>query len=203
MGVPEEWYRSAAYQPLTTMRRYLDAMEISRQFVRGQDTPLVLGALGPKMMALGAARGAGAHPFNAPPEHTRRARELLGPKPWICTGQHVCLCSDPARARAAARKALEFYFVTPNYQRHWTSLGYAARDFTDGGSDHLVDALVAWGSEAQIRDRIQQHSDAGATQVIINSINPADPLAGASATGVEGYNFESAPHWELYELLRP
>ncbi|MBX9607611.1 MAG: LLM class flavin-dependent oxidoreductase [Gammaproteobacteria bacterium] len=196
--------RGHAYgQPLTTMRRYLDAMEASRPHVTGKDTPIVLGALGPKMSALGAERCAGVHPFNAPVSHTRRTRSEIGPRPWICTAQHICLESDPAVVRAAARQALGFYFITPNYQRHWLSLGFAEHDFKNGGSDRLIDALVAWGSETDIRERIAEHFDAGATQVIINTINPSAASASELPNAIAGRNFQSAPHWEAFERLRP
>ena len=188
-------------KPLSAMQRYLDEMDRCRAYLHGVDTPVVLGALGPKMMALGAARTRGVHPFNSPPEHTRWARELVGPDAWICTAQHVCLTEDSARARAAARKALEFYFVTPNHYRNWLRVGYDESDLAGGGSDRLIDALVAWGTEKQIRDRIQQHFDAGATQVIINTISPegAEP----SPSDIEGHNFQSAPQWDAFELLAP
>lgn len=196
--------RGHAYgQPVATMRRYLDAMDASRPHVVGHDTPVVLGALGPRMSALGAERCAGVHPFNAPPTHTRRTREELGPDAWICTAQHVCMSTDPVRARAAARKALEFYFITPNYQRNWLSLGYDATDFAGGGSDRLVDALVAWGTETEIRARINQHFDAGATQVIINTIHPDNTSTAMFDNEIAGQNFQSAPHWDVFEMLRP
>ena len=187
-------------KPLTTMRRYLDAMDLAREYVIGEDPPLVLGALGWKMIALAGERTDGAHPFNSPPEHTRRSREILGPHKWLCTAQHVCWTTDPGKARSAARRALEFYFVTPNHYRNWLRLGYTEADLQAGGSDRLIDALVAWGTEAQIRDRIQQHFDAGATQVILNTIEPSPPQPKVLAGGV---NYQSLPDWEALEALRP
>jgi probable F420-dependent oxidoreductase len=188
-------------KPLATMRKYLDAMDACRPYLHGTDTPLVIGALGPKMMEMAGERTDGVHPFNSPPEHTRWARELLGPDKWICTAQHVCMTTDPMRARTAARKALEFYFVTPNHYRNWLRVGYDGSDLENGGSDRLIDALVAWGTEDQIRDRIQQHFDAGATQVILNTINP--DCAADSKGDIGGHNFQSAPGWDTYEVLKP
>lgn len=187
-------------KPMATMRSYLDQMDACRSFLNGDDPPLVLGALGPKMMELAAERTDGVHPFNSPPEHTRWARELIGPDKWICTAQHVCLTTDAEKARAAARKSLEFYFVTPNHYRNWLRVGYDESDLENGGSNRLIDALVAWGTEAQIRDRIQQHYDAGATQVIINTIKSE---GSTYSNAIEGYNFQSAPEWEIYEMLKP
>lgn len=106
-------------KPMAAMRNYLDGMDRARPLLLGEDPPLMLAALGPKMIALSGQRSMGAHPFNSPPEHTRWAREILGPDKWICTAQHVCWTTDAATARAAARKALEFYFVTPNHYRNW------------------------------------------------------------------------------------
>ena len=39
-----------------------------------------------------------------------------------------------------------------------------------GGRDRLVDAIVAWGTEDKIRDRIQAHFRAGATHVCIQPL---------------------------------
>ena len=194
--------RGHAYgKPMATLVKYLDDMDTCRQHLIGKDTPLVIGALGPKMMELAARRTDGVHPFNSPPEHTRWARDLLGPEPWICTAQHVCNTTDASVARAAARKALEFYFVTPNHYNNWLRVGYTKDDLENGGSDRLIDALVAWGTEAQIRDRIQQHFDAGATQVIINSVNLQSIEGGGINLG--GFNYQSAPQWDVFEMLGP
>ena len=187
-------------KPLETMRTYLDQMDDARQYLHGKNPPLVLGALGPKMMELAAERTDGVHPFNSPPEHTHWARELVGPDKWICTAQHVCLTTDAEKARAAARKAMEFYFVTPNHYRNWLRVGYTTADLENGGSDRLIDALVAWGTEEQTRDRIQQHFDAGATQVIINTIKSEN---NSYDNAIGGYNFQSAPQWETFEMLKP
>jgi len=188
-------------KPVATLVKYLDDMDACRQHLIGKDTPLVIGALGPKMMELAARRTDGVHPFNSPPEHTQWARNLLGPNSWICTAQHVCNTTDPERARAAARKALEFYFETPNHYNNWLRVGYTKDDLENGGSDRLIDALVAWGTEAQIRDRIQQHFDAGATQVIINSVNLQSIEGGGIDLG--GFNYQSAPQWDVFEMLAP
>ena len=187
-------------KPLTTMRNYLDDMDRAKSHLLGEDPPLVLAALGPKMIELAGERSMGAHPFNSPPEHTRWARELLGPDKWICTAQHVCLTTDAEVARSAARRALDFYFVTPNHYKNWLRIGYTEDDLRNGGSDRLIDALVAWGTEDQIRDRIRQHFDAGATQVILNTITPS---AGESKVAVQGHNYQSVPDWNALEALKP
>jgi len=189
-------------KPLTTMRNYLQDMTRAREHLLGEDPPMVLGALGWKMIALSGELTMGAHPFNSPPEHTRRTREILGPDKWICTAQHVCWTQDAAAARAAARQALQFYFITPNHYKNWLRLGYTEDDLKDGGSDRLIDALVAYGSEAQIRERIRQHFDAGATQVILNTIQllPKENTPRVLAAGV---NYQSIPDWTALDALRP
>lgn len=205
LGVSHEAIVSGARQhaygkPLTTMRNYLDGMDVARGLIPGADSALVLAALGPKMIELAAERTMGCHPVNQPVEHTRIARDIMGPGKWLCTVQHVCLTTDPAIARAAARGALDFYFAMPNYRNNWLRLGYTTDDLDHGGSDRLIDALVAWGPMDRIRDRIRQHFDAGATQVIINTIPPGPPAE--SATAIGGRNFQSAPHWPTFEALR-
>ena len=207
LGVSHESIVTGAHghsygKPLTTMRNYLDDMDRARAHLLGLDPPMVIGALGWKMIALAGERTHGAHPFNSPPEHTRRTREIMGPDKWICTAQHVCWTTDAAVARAAARRALEFYFVTPNHFRNWLRLGYTEDDLADGGSDRLLDALVAWGTEAQIRARIQQHFEAGATQVIINTIQPQE-ASNSPKVLASGVNYQSLPDWTALEALRP
>jgi probable F420-dependent oxidoreductase len=207
LGVSHESIVSGAHghaygKPLTTMRNYLDDMDSARPHLLGEDPPVVIGALGWKMIELSGQRTAGAHPFNSPPEHTRRTREILGPDKWLCTAQHVIWTSNVVAARAAARRALEFYFITPNHYRNWLRLGYAQQDLQNGGSDRLIDALVAYGTAAQIRDRIQQHFDAGATQVILNTIRLLPPEATPKVLAA-GVNYQSIPDWEALEALKP
>jgi len=48
--------------------------------------------------------------------------------------------------------------------------GFGDADLADG-SDRFIDAIVAWGDEAAIRARIQQHWDAGADHVCIQPIS--------------------------------
>ena len=133
---------------------------------------MVLAALRPKMLALAAESTRGAHPYNVTPEHTARAREILGPDAWLCPDQKVILETDASLARAAARQNLGGYLSLPNYQNNWKWLGFEDSDFADGGSDRLIDALVVWGNEETIRERIRAHHDAGATHVCIQPLRP-------------------------------
>jgi probable F420-dependent oxidoreductase len=123
------------------------------------------------MLDLAATQTNGTHPYFVPPEHTAKVRAQIGPNPWICVEQAVILEPDPAKARAAERQHMSFYVThLPNYRNNLKALGWQDRDFEDGCSDRLVDAIVAWGSEEKLRERIDAHLKAGATHVCIQSL---------------------------------
>jgi probable F420-dependent oxidoreductase len=128
------------------------------------------------VLRLARDRTAGAHPYLTTPEHTAQAREILGAGKLLLPEQKVVLATDPAEARALARKRLGPYLVLPNYTNNWLRLGFTEADLANGGSDRLVDALVAWGDADAIRERIQAHRDAGADQVAVQVLNE-DKLA--------------------------
>ena len=156
-------------KPVTTMRGYLEAMgkALYQAPNPAEEVPIVLAALRPNMLRLAAENASGAHPYLVPPEHTARAREILGPDPILAPEQMLLLETDASKARAIARANLRIYLGLPNYQNALKWLGYEDADFQDGGSDRLVDALVAWGDEDALRARIQAHRDAGADHVCI------------------------------------
>lgn len=161
-------------RPLTKMRETLDALD-------GQARPvpadaMVLAALRPKMTALAAERTAGAHPYLAPVEHTARARAQLGPDRLLAPELGVVLEADATTARRIARAHLEMYLTLPNYVDHWRELGFGDEDVTAPGSDRLVDALVAWGDEAAIRRRVDEHRDAGADHVCLQVLHDGPGL---------------------------
>jgi probable F420-dependent oxidoreductase len=161
-------------RPVASMRAYLEAMDKAAAIAPPLDEPppMVLAALGPQMTALAAARTAGALPYNVTPAHTARAREILGPDKWLCVEQKVLLLQDPARARAVARQTLAFYMPLTNYRNNWRRLGFSEEDLAGGGSDRFLEAMVAWGDERAIRQRIQDHFDAGASHVCIQPLHP-------------------------------
>jgi len=161
-------------RPVTTMRAYLDAMEkaAANAPALAEPAPVVLAALGPRMTALAGERTTGAFPYNVTPEHTAAARALLGPDKWLIVEQKVLLVSDPGKARDVARQALAFYLQLPNYLENWKRLGFSDDDFAGSGSNRLLDAMVAWGTEQAIRQRIQAHFDAGASHVCIQPLHP-------------------------------
>jgi len=156
-------------KPVPTMRAYLDAMDQApyQSVPPASKPPRVLAALGPLMLKLSAERADGAHPYNSTPEHTRQARELLGPKPYLCPEQAVVLETDPAKARAIARKFIAIYLGLPNYTNNWLRLGFQESDISGGGSDRLIDAVIAWGDLKTVLNRIREHHSAGADHVCI------------------------------------
>src|SRR5439155_19112604 len=122
------------------------------------------------------ARGrADAHPYFTPPEHTAKAREVMGEGPLLAPEQAFVLETDPDRARENARKHMTYYLGLDNYRRNLLRLGFTDDDLEAGGSDRLVDAIVAWGDVDAVRDRVKEHLDAGADHVCVQAIG-ADPL---------------------------
>ncbi|MFH8682284.1 LLM class F420-dependent oxidoreductase [Streptomyces lydicus] len=168
-------------KPLAAMRDYLDGMDAAPYEGPVAEPPpaRVLAALGPKMLELARDRAAGAHPYLVPTDHTARAREILGDGPLLAPEQAVVLETDPAKARAAARAHTRFYLELPNYVGNLRRFGFDDDDFTGGGSDRLVDALVAWGDVDAVRRRVQEHLDAGADHVALQ------PLAADGGLGLD------------------
>lgn len=161
-------------KPVATMRAYLQAM-LAAPYLAPEppERPLtIVAALGPRMMALSGELADGAHPYNVPPEHTAEARRILGSGKLLCPEVWVLLETDPAAARSAARQALAPYMRLDNYVNNWRRLGFDDAELAGGGSDRFIDANVAWGSEEAIRKRLQEHWDAGADHICIQSINP-------------------------------
>lgn len=166
-------------KPYSYMREYLPKMKsaLYRAPEPKERVPVVLAALHPKMLALCAAEADGTHTYFVPPEHTAKARAAIGPKPLICVEQAVVLETDAAKARATAREYMKTYVPRlPNYTNALKSLGWADKEFENGCSDRLVDAIVAWGTETQIRDRVAAQLKAGASHVCIQPLNTANPL---------------------------
>jgi len=165
-------------RPYSTMVSYLDALDATR-------TPVpvpgrVLAALGPRMLRLAGTRSAGAHPYFVPVEHTARARETLGQGPLLAPELTVVLERDPGRARELARTFTTGYLTLPNYSNNLRTLGYGDEDLAGGGSDRLVDAVVAWGDAGAIAERVRAHHDAGADHVcvqVVTSGRESFPLA--------------------------
>lgn len=156
-------------KPLSAMSSYLDGLDSAEPPLRPDDR--VLAALGPKMLELARERAGGVHPYNVTPEHTRFAREAVGPGKLVLTELAVALTADADSGRALGREHLAHYLLLPNYTNNLRRLGFADEDFSAGGSDRLVDALVAWGDEERIVARIREHRDAGADHVCIQVLS--------------------------------
>ena len=173
-------------KPVATMSAYIDAMEkaIYMAVKAEQPAPLVIAALRPKMLELAATKTSGAHPYFVPPEHTARAREILGKRALLLPEVKLMLETDAGKARAAARAAMAMYIRLPNYQNNLRWLGYTDADFENNGSDRLVDAIVGWGDEKAIAKRLQEHYDAGADHVCIQPLR-SDGQMGADMRVLE------------------
>lgn len=156
-------------RPLSRMREYLDALDLAGL---GADRR-ILAALGPRMVELAGARSLGAHPYLTTPDHTSWARGVLGQGPLLAPSQMVLLESDPEIARATARRALSMYLAQPNYVANWKREGFTPDDVAGGGSDRLIDAMVAWGDVDAVTARLVAHRDAGADHVCIQMLDPS------------------------------
>jgi probable F420-dependent oxidoreductase len=168
-------------KPLTAMRAYLDGLDAIAWAgpQPAAPVPRLLGALRPRMLELARERAAGAHPYLTPVAHTARAREILGPDRVLAPEVSVVLETDPQRSRERARAFLGRYLAMANYANNLRDLGFGDDDLADGGSDALIDALIARGDEAAIARRLQEHLDAGADHVCLQPVGT--DLAGAVA----------------------
>jgi probable F420-dependent oxidoreductase len=168
-------------RPLRSMRMFLDGLDAA------PDPPprdeRCLAALGPKMIDLAGERTAGAHTYFVPVEHTRSARERLGPGKLIATEVACVVDTDDARAKAAAREYATLYLGLTNYTRNLLDFGFAESDFADGGSDRLLDAIVPQGSAEQIAEVVRAHLDAGADHVCVQPLGE-DGIPRASWTAL-------------------
>ena len=152
-------------RPLQKMIGYLDELDAAPTPVPIDER--ILAALGPRMLELARDRSCGSHPYFVPPEHTGIVRRTLGPNKVVAPEHMVVLEADPARARAIARPSIDRYLNAPNYTNNLLRLGFTTDDFANGGSDRLVDAIVAWGTPEQIIQRVTEHHAAGADHVCI------------------------------------
>ena len=180
LGISHQVIVGAGYaRPYEALVSYLDGLDAAPAPLPASGR--VLAALGDKTLRLAAERAAGVLPYLVTPEHTAKAREILGDG-LVAPEQKVVLETDPTRARAIARERLAQYLELPNYVRTWRRLGFTDDDVAAPGSDRLVDALVAWGDEAAIRRRIDEHRAAGADHVAIQVLG-ADRLADMRTLG--------------------
>lgn len=171
--------------PVTKLKNYLSAMSEVRLTSPQPEVPVYVAAHGPKMLTTAAQLADGANTYLMPVEHATQARSILGEQP-ILNAMLFCLPEEnPEVARATARKAISYYMSLDYYHRAWQEFGFSDQDFQDGGSDNLVDAVVAWGDMDQIKQRIHALYTAGVSRVVVI------PLGGTGGT----------PNWQLLETL--
>ncbi len=158
-------------KPLSYLKAYMEEMDAApfTSVAPTDDPGRVLAALGPRMLELSATRANGAHPYLTTPDHTRQAREIIGPDALLAPEQMVILETDPEAARGIGRAALSFYLRAPGYLSNLGRLGFTDQDWADpkAASDRLVDALVAWGDIDTIARRVAEHHEAGADHVCL------------------------------------
>ena len=168
-------------RPLEAMRRYLDELEHPAGHPEAETPPVVLAALGPKMLELARDHADGAHPYLTTPEHTEFARSVLGPAPLLAPEQAVVLSSERAEGLAAGRAYVARYLRLPNYVANLARFGFGPEDVAGGGSDRLVEAIIPHGP-GQVAARVRAHLDAGADHVVIQ---PLGADGGFSAGQIE------------------
>jgi probable F420-dependent oxidoreductase len=156
-------------KPIPAMRAYLDG--VRKDLPNPDEAPVMVAALGPKMLALSAEKSRGAVPYNVTPKHTAKAAAILGPTKWLAVEQKVTIESDPVRARTLGRKELARYMVLPNYRNNWLREGFTEADLADGGSDRFIDAMVLWGDAATVKKGLRAHFEAGATHVCLQPVH--------------------------------
>ncbi|OSC42955.1 LLM class F420-dependent oxidoreductase [Mycobacterium decipiens] len=180
VGVGHSEHTQEYRKPYDALVEYLDELDTGG----APASRRVLAALGPRMLRLSAERSAGAHPYLTTPEHTAKARDLVGNSVFLAPEHKVVLTTDRAEARAVGRKFIDFYLGLSNYVSNWLRLGFTEDDVRKPGSDKLIDALVASGTPDAIAQRLNEHLDAGADHVAIqvlgrSSEDALSELAGA------------------------
>jgi probable F420-dependent oxidoreductase len=167
IGVGHREHTQQYQKPYDALVGYLDELDDAKV----PTSRRVLAALGPRVLALAAARSAGAHPYLTTPEHTAKAREQLGNTVFLAPEHKVVLTASDkagaAEARRIGREAVGFYLDLSNYVNNWLRLGFTEHDVRKPGSDKLIDAVVAYGTPDAIAARLNEHLDAGADHVAI------------------------------------
>jgi probable F420-dependent oxidoreductase len=172
MGQPGRYAK-----PYSKMVEFLDALDSAPSPFPVEAR--VLAALRPRMLGLARERALGAHPYFVPVEHVQQARGILGPDAEIAVELAVVLDTTPSSARQTARRHTSIYVGLPNYANNLREFGFEDDDFADGGSDRLVDAIVAWGDLDAVVARVSAMRDAGADHVCVQVIRPDDEVPSA------------------------
>ena len=162
--------------PVELLSSYVDQVRFAKIDVPAHDYPVWVAAHGPKMLAAASSRADGVFTYLMNPVHTQRTADTLAgaDQPVAVSPMMMCLrCGDPTEARRLARKAIAYYTTLDYYHRAWRTLGFEDSDFVNGGSDRLVDGIIAWGSVDDIHERLATQAAAGASRVVVIPLNPA------------------------------
>jgi len=194
LGVSHHWIidemLGLAYEhPVATMRAYLDVLDRALAGPGPVDvenelfcvhnplditdvtpTPVLLAALGPRMLQLCGERADGTILWMADeraistyvvPNLTRAAEAAGRPAPRVVAGIPVCLCGDHEIEVAVTRtnRLLAEAEVSPNYQR-----------LMDQGDARSVGDILVAGSESTIRKRLAGFAAAGVTDLSVRVV---------------------------------
>jgi len=182
--------------PVKKMNSYLDRLVSAplQSPLANKPAEIVIAGHAPGLQKVAAKKGDGLFLFLQTLETVKNARKIIGPEKSLPVAVRCVLDDNPTSARNLARKACAFYMSLPAYHRVWSSLGFKEADWSNGGSDKLIDAICAWGDPETIKTKLQNYLDAGASQLVIYPCNPDEDYKPDSALSV-GW------HWELLEAL--
>jgi probable F420-dependent oxidoreductase len=170
VGVGHPEHTQEYVKPYDALVSYLDELDAAMV----PTSRRVLAALGPRVLRLAAQRSAGAHPYLTTPQHTAKARELVGNSVFLAPEHKVVITTDADEARALGRRYADFYLDLSNYVNNWRRLGFSEADVRKPGSDRLIDAVVAYGTPDAIARRLREHLDAGADHVAVQVLGAQD-----------------------------
>lgn len=182
--------------PVKKMNSYLERLLSAplQSPLASEPAEIVIAGHAPGLQKVAAKKADGLFLFLQTLETVKNARKIIGPEKSLPVAVRCVLDDNPTSARNLARKACAFYMSLPAYHRVWSSLGFKEADWSNGGSDRLIDAICAWGNPETIKKKLQNYVDAGATQLVIYPCNPGEDYKPDSALSV-GW------HWELLEAL--
>lgn len=162
--------------PIGFMSRYIDGMEAAGYEAAAPEAPapMILAAMGPRMLQLAAERADGAFPAPVTPAFTTEVREVLGPNATVVVGKYLA----PGLARDEARRifasTMGFYRSLDIYRAHFARLGWNEAQFKEGDPADLIDEIVSAGDEVEIRRGIREQFQAGADHVVavLHGVDP-------------------------------
>jgi probable F420-dependent oxidoreductase len=157
-------------RPRAVLREYVQRMDAPTAPPAPQASyPRILGAQGPRMLALAAEIADGALPAMRPPGFTARARAALGPDRLLVVAIAALTDPDTARARATADDLYAGLSSDPSYAAMLTDVGL------DPAAPATRDEVVAHGGADAIAAAVRAHRWAGADHVVLLG-RPGDDL---------------------------